>query len=1044
VKHHLSKLSNLHKSEALRRSRFSKVNLALFAVIFAGIGGYLIFRSFAASANVFVATTGNDATCVRGDSTKPCKTLNKAYQIAQSGDTVEVAAGNYTGMQTLLADASKTSMVTFQPAQGANVSFDEVYFGVNQGAAGASWVTLKDFSVPQDVAMFTAQHITLDGINGGSVYVRGTQHVLVQNSDLGPCQSSGPNVCQSNNKVDTPLQGETEANDITFKNNIIHDSTITNVNDHFECFFIRGGNNLTFDWNKFYNCWTYDLMFQSLTPITMTLQNNWFGLTSQFGGGSRQSAICYCGGQVGSVMMRYNSFAPGESFVTENGNPPGTVTAIGNIFGSSGSRPDYDCPGNVTFDYNVWLGGSSCGTHAVNAGANLPYINSANVGPNWDYHLSGSGGTVADNLVTPTTANYVVSTDIDGDTRSAPRDAGADERTNPCTTTVSSASALTSAVSAAAGGDKICVSAGSYAAMTWTGGGSRTNRAIVQPVAGATVNFTGQLTIRSSHVEVKDISLAGQTYFIDGPVQDVKMTNITAKNFEIWSESGGGAQDITIQGGSLGPNHNYPDNRIASNGTTNVNRNIVIDGVDIHDQTRSDPNDHFECLQVWSADGLTVRNSKFTNCSVFSIFIQRLDPSAGTQPPTPTNILIENNFFDCCTDFIGGTASSYKNFAIMLPNSHGEGSWSNVTIRNNTANDRLDFDTSGITYNNVVVQNNIFSQLYYNTSGSSGTVAGINNDYNLWYGQNNKIGTHDLVNIAPTTLFTDFNNLNFHLKSGSAAIDAGNPSIYSPNDIDGDGRPAGAAPDIGADEFGGATSPPTPPPTPPPPTPPPTPPPSGTVLLGSNTLQGTSDFDPANTAEAFRYTATANGSTGTLAFYVDSGNAATSIKVGIYSDNAGQPGTLLTSGTIASPLIGSWNSATLSPAINITSGTTYWIGQLGIGGDLHYRDLATGNCSVSGSGTGLSALPATWTTGNSWPSCTVSAFVLAGSTGPKTGDINGDNSIDITDLSLLLSSYGQNTTQCITNNAFKCDLSSPGDGIVNIFDLSTLLSNYGK
>jgi hypothetical protein len=62
---------------------------------------------------------------------------------------------------------------------------------------------------------------------------------------------------------------------------------------------------------------------------------------------------------------------------------------------------------------------------------------------------------------------------------------------------------------------------------------------------------------------------------------------------------------------------------------------------------------------------------------------------------------------------------------------------------------------------------------------------------------------------------------------------------------------------------------------------------------------------------------------------------------------------------------------------------------------------------------------------------------------PKIGDINGDNQVNITDLSLLLSSYGQNTTKCITNNAYTCDLSTPGDGVVNIFDLSILLSKYG-
>jgi hypothetical protein len=70
-------------------------------------------------------------------------------------------------------------------------------------------------------------------------------------------------------------------------------------------------------------------------------------------------------------------------------------------------------------------------------------------------------------------------------------------------------------------------------------------------------------------------------------------------------------------------------------------------------------------------------------------------------------------------------------------------------------------------------------------------------------------------------------------------------------------------------------------------------------------------------------------------------------------------------------------------------------------------------------------------------------FTTQASSAPKSGDINGDNSVNLTDLSLLLSSYGQNTTLCITNNSYTCDLSSPADGIVNIFDLSILLSHYG-
>jgi fibronectin type 3 domain-containing protein len=220
----------------------------------------------------------------------------------------------------------------------------------------------------------------------------------------------------------------------------------------------------------------------------------------------------------------------------------------------------------------------------------------------------------------------------------------------------------------------------------------------------------------------------------------------------------------------------------------------------------------------------------------------------------------------------------------------------------------------------------------------------------------------------------------------------------------------------------------------------------GALLLGSNTVQATPDSNASGSAEAFKYTAAASGAAGTLKFYVDGGSTAASLKVGVYSDNANKPGSLLTSGTVGSPAAGAWNTATLSPSATLTSGTAYWIGFLGTGGTLNYRDAASGSCSQSASGSGLSALPATWSSGQTWATCTLSAYVLAGSssTGPKAGDINGDNSVNITDLSLLLSSYGQSTTQCLTNNAFKCDLSSPGDGAVNIFDLSILLSHYGS
>jgi hypothetical protein len=55
------------------------------------------------------------------------------------------------------------------------------------------------------------------------------------------------------------------------------------------------------------------------------------------------------------------------------------------------------------------------------------------------------------------------------------------------------------------------------------------------------------------------------------------------------------------------------------------------------------------------------------------------------------------------------------------------------------------------------------------------------------------------------------------------------------------------------------------------------------------------------------------------------------------------------------------------------------------------------------------------------------------------GDTNGDNKVDVLDLSILLSNYGKTPAQGQNPNA---DINK--DSVVNIQDLSILLSNYGK
>ena len=50
------------------------------------------------------------------------------------------------------------------------------------------------------------------------------------------------------------------------------------------------------------------------------------------------------------------------------------------------------------------------------------------------------------------------------------------------------------------------------------------------------------------------------------------------------------------------------------------------------------------------------------------------------------------------------------------------------------------------------------------------------------------------------------------------------------------------------------------------------------------------------------------------------------------------------------------------------------------------------------------------------------------------GDLNNDNTVNVTDLSILLSNYGTTNSTADIN----------GDGTVNVLDMSILLSNYGK
>jgi hypothetical protein len=110
-------------------------------------------------------------------------------------------------------------------------------------------------------------------------------------------------------------------------------------------------------------------------------------------------------------------------------------------------------------------------------------------------------------------------------------------------------------------------------------------------------------------------------------------------------------------------------------------------------------------------------------------------------------------------------------------------------MRNNTAlqNIRLDACTGG------TMTGTIQSSMSSNTCSK----ATVKLDWNV-YESGQKCGPNDVVSAIT---YVDRASFDLRLRSGSAAIDRGNPSSYASDDIDGQARPKGGAPDAGAHEH---------------------------------------------------------------------------------------------------------------------------------------------------------------------------------------------------------------------------------------------------
>jgi hypothetical protein len=122
ARHNIKKLhGKLFKGEIIARTRFSVANLTVFALIFAGIGSYVIFHSSAAGTIRYVSPSGSGSTCSQAS---PCS-LSTGQSQAVPGDTVMLLNGSYGSFEATKAGTA-SAPIKFQALNHWGAKFSGV------------------------------------------------------------------------------------------------------------------------------------------------------------------------------------------------------------------------------------------------------------------------------------------------------------------------------------------------------------------------------------------------------------------------------------------------------------------------------------------------------------------------------------------------------------------------------------------------------------------------------------------------------------------------------------------------------------------------------------------------------------------------------------------------------------------------------------------------------------------------------------------------------------------------------------------------------
>jgi hypothetical protein len=369
----------------------------------------------------FVKADGSDGGSCTASS--PCRSFNRAYEVAAPGEVVDVAGGTYPTQQ-IEYDSDKTSAedVYFRPAAGAAVTVAgdiDVYGSHVTVMAMRADDTDIPYDGPADVS-----DVTFWGMDGRNFTIDSGSQINVVGGDYGPASSCGGSYGGGNNGVRMNRPGVMPSDILIWGVNVHDVQSYDLVQCHIECLIIGAGRNITVRGSRFWNCSIFDIFLQPFNGAIseITLENNWFATpTGTNGNPNSGRAVEFSGGGPWrNLLIRHNSV---NTAINLNDGAPNPTYENTKVIGNIAERA-VACYNGVTYRDNAWFGGGTCDPSDISLGAAPPFVLASDHG-DLDYHLTG--GPAVDSV--PSSVSNLAD-DIDGQARpiGPALDAGSDER----------------------------------------------------------------------------------------------------------------------------------------------------------------------------------------------------------------------------------------------------------------------------------------------------------------------------------------------------------------------------------------------------------------------------------------------------------------------------------------------------------------------------------------------------------------------------------------------------------------------------------------